>query len=273
VREENSQMERHMKYCCKTTLYVKYHSEYTRCTAFRHVVLHGHTIGREMKDYLPGLEPTSHMSNQPVLSTNVKAFQSQPTWKKKETNSHCRHDFWSHTAHLQQLPYTFFLLGASRNWRCTARPATLVGVLCASVLASAVTVTALLRSTGTSRKWETDKIQTRTQWNIFGRSKTAPPPPVVTVIAQQYSSTTFVSLRFHKRKAIFGTFQECYYSRTPLIRTLVNRIANYPDWLGPSGKFVQDSSKLTCLEVTGYPIKYSTLLWFLELQIMNGRKI
>ena len=37
-----------------------------------------------MKDYLPGLEPTSHMSNQPVLSTNVKAFQSQPTWKKKK---------------------------------------------------------------------------------------------------------------------------------------------------------------------------------------------
>jgi len=97
--------------------------------------------------------------------------------------------------------------------------------------------------------------------------------PVVTVIAQQYSSATFVSLRFHKRKAKFGTFQVCYYSRTPLIWALVIRIANYPDWLGPSGRFVENSSKLTCLEVTGYRIKYSTLLWLLELQIRHGRKI
>jgi len=29
------------------------------------------------------------------------------------------------------------------------------------------------------------------------------------------------------------------HSRTPLIRTLVIRIANYPDWLGPSGKHVR----------------------------------
>jgi len=45
------------------------------------------------------------------------------------------------------------------------------------------------------------------------------------------------------------------YSRTPLIRTLVIRIANYPDRLGPSGKFVKNSTKLTCLEITGYRIK------------------
>jgi hypothetical protein len=83
---------------------------------------------------------------------------------------------------------------------------------------------------------------------------------LTTVIAQQYSSTTFVSLLFQKRKEKFGTFQECYYSRTPLIRKLVIRVANYPDWLGPSGKFVKNSSKLICFEVTGYRIKYITLL-------------
>jgi len=33
------------------------------------------------------------------------------------------------------------------------------------------------------------------------------------------------------------------YSRTPLIRTLVFLIANYPDQLGPSGKFVEHSKK------------------------------
>jgi hypothetical protein len=51
------------------------------------------------------------------------------------------------------------------------------------------------------------------------------------------------------------------YSRTPLIRKLAIQIANYPDRLGPSGKSVQNSTKLTCLEITGYLIKYSTVLW------------
>jgi len=40
------------------------------------------------------------------------------------------------------------------------------------------------------------------------------------------------------------------YSRTPFIRTLVIRIANYPDRLDPSGKLVEKSTKLTCLEIT-----------------------
>jgi len=57
------------------------------------------------------------------------------------------------------------------------------------------------------------------------------------------------------------------YSRTPLIWTLVIRIANYPDRLGASGKFVENSTRLTCLEITCYRIKYSTMLQFLELQI------
>jgi len=60
------------------------------------------------------------------------------------------------------------------------------------------------------------------------------------------------------------------HSRTPLIRKLVIRIANYPDLLGPSGIFVDNSTKLTCLEITGYQIKYSTVLWLIELQIRRG---
>jgi hypothetical protein len=42
------------------------------------------------------------------------------------------------------------------------------------------------------------------------------------------------------------------------------------DWLGPSGKFVENSTKLTCLEITGYRIQYSTMLWLLELKIRRG---
>jgi len=49
------------------------------------------------------------------------------------------------------------------------------------------------------------------------------------------------------------------------MQTLVIWIANYPDRFGLSGKSVENSTKLTCLEITGYRIKYSTVLWFLEL--------
>jgi hypothetical protein len=44
-------------------------------------------------------------------------------------------------------------------------------------------------------------------------------------------------------------------------------------WLGPSGKFVKNSTKLTSLEITGYQIKHSTVLWLPELQIRRGRKV
>jgi len=65
-----------------------------------------------------------------------------------------------------------------------------------------------------------------------------------------------------------------HYSRTPIIRTLVIRIANYTDWLGSSRKFVENSkTKLTCLEITGYRIKYSTVSWLLELQIRRSLKV
>jgi len=51
-----------------------------------------------------------------------------------------------------------------------------------------------------------------------------------------------------------------YYSRTPLIRKLVIPIANYPDRLCLSGKFFENSKKIT-------------VLWFLELHIRRSRKV
>jgi hypothetical protein len=44
----------------------------------------------------------------------------------------------------------------------------------------------------------TSKLQTR--WNLIGRSVKVPP----SVIAQQYSSSTFVSLSYRLRKQKFG---------------------------------------------------------------------
>jgi hypothetical protein len=63
------------------------------------------------------------------------------------------------------------------------------------------------------------------------------------------------------------------HTRTSLIRTLLIRISNYPNRLGFSGKFFENFTKLTCLEMTGYGIKYSTVLWFLELQIRRVREV
>jgi len=49
--------------------------------------------------------------------------------------------------------------------------------------------------------------------------------------------------------------------------------AGYPDRLVPSDKFVENSTKLTCLEITCDRIKYSTVLWLLELRIRCGRTV
>ena len=49
--------------------------------------------------------------------------------------------------------------------------------------------------------------------------------------------------------------------------------AGYPDRLYPSGKFVGNSAKEICLEVTGHQLRYSTLFWLIEIQIRRGRKV
>jgi len=51
---------------------------------------------------------------------------------------------------------------------------------------------------------------------------------------------------------------------------LVIHIAHYQVRLCPSGKYVENSTKLTCLEITGNLIKYSTVLWLLELQTVHS---
>jgi hypothetical protein len=46
---------------------------------------------------------------------------------------------------------------------------------------------------------------------------------------------------------------------TPIIRKLVIRIINYTDFLGPSGKFVSNSTKSACLQITRNRIKKNIL--------------
>ena len=58
--------------------------------------------------------------------------------------------------------------------------------------------------------------------------------------------------------------------RTPLIRTLAIRIVNYLDWPAPLGQFVENYTKLTCLEITGYRIKYRAVIGLLDLRTRRG---
>jgi hypothetical protein len=49
--------------------------------------------------------------------------------------------------------------------------------------------------------------------------------------------------------------------------------AGYPDRFLLSGKSVENSTKLSSFENTGYQIKYSTVLWLIELPIRRGRNV
>jgi hypothetical protein len=43
---------------------------------------------------------------------------------------------------------------------------------------------------------------------------------------------------------VFQSTPQIYmHDKPPLVRTLVTLIAKYLDWLGPSGKFVENSTK------------------------------
>ena len=68
------------------------------------------------------------------------------------------------------------------------------------------------------------------------------------------------------------------YGRTPLIRKLVIRIGlnllvNETSGNETSGKYFENSTKLTCLQIAGYRITHSTVLWLLEVKIRRGRKV
>jgi hypothetical protein len=85
-----------------------------------------------------------------------------------------------------------------------------------------------------------------------------------------------MALLFTAQSRVTGVALGEFFSKycvTQLIRMLVIRISDYSSLLGPSGNFVGNSTKLTCLEIAGYKIKYSTVLWLTELQIKCGRKV
>jgi len=86
---------------------------------------------------------------------------------------------------------------------------------------------------------------------------------------------------FHKQfadKQLFitylrPTFHIPTYNRYQTQYSSTHPDAGYPDWLGPSRKFVMNSTNLSFLAITVYQIKYSTVLWLPELQIRRGRKV
>jgi len=103
------------------------------------------------------------------------------------------------------------------------------------------------------------------------------PFPIVTIFMNVRSCVFTTPIAYWKLKDFQSYAGQPHfvkkYSRNPLIRTLVIRNANYLDRLGPSCKYVENSIQLTCRESTGYRIKYSAVLWLLQLQIRRGRKV
>jgi len=62
------------------------------------------------------------------------------------------------------------------------------------------------------------------------------------------------------------------YIRSAVVQTHCNLQSNstypeagFPDRLGRSSKFVENSTKQTCLEIADYRIKYSAVLWLIKL--------
>ena len=80
---------------------------------------------------------------------------------------------------------------------------------------------------------------------------------------QGWNSTNNSFTRICKKLLFINTPCFWKYSRAPFIRIGLVLL----------GKFVENSTKLTCLEISGYRIKYSTVLWLLELHIRGGRKV
>ena len=56
-------------------------------------------------------------------------------------------------------------------------------------------------------------------------------------------------------------------------RTLLNKDAVYPDRLGHLGIFDENSTQLTCLEITSYRVQYSTVFWLLELNTQSDNYV
>ena len=76
-------------------------------------------------------------------------------------------------------------------------------------------------------------------------------------------SPNYVRVPVHK--PIHNSTSKC--SITPLIPTLVIGI-------GLALRVnLDNSTKLSCFEITGYRIKYSKVLWLLEFHIRRGRKV
>ena len=68
-------------------------------------------------------------------------------------------------------------------------------------------------------------------------------PEIQVPIGAATCGLTVAQIICFKLGFVFGNIRRGFakYNRTPLIRTLVIRIANYPDRFDPSGKFVENS--------------------------------
>ena len=89
-----------------------------------------------------------------------------------------------------------------------------------------------------------------------------------------FTSTPAVTSKVKKRQPEFENITSGIDVNLLVRKNSTDPEAGYSDiQLSGKGKFVENSTKLTCVEITSYRIKYSTVLWLIELQIRRGRKV
>jgi hypothetical protein len=91
-------------------------------------------------------------------------------------------------------------------------------------------------------------------------------------------ATTRVGSQRHRKKCVYKYIyiythtHARTHTHTHIVLHLSGRRLFGSDRLDPSGKSVENSTKLSCLIIADYRIKYSTVLWLLVLQIRRSTK-
>ena len=94
--------------------------------------------------------------------------------------------------------------------------------------------------------------------------------PLFVYVGLGHIVVTIMRLKVSAGRSLLNKFQLdlCWYSRTPLIRTLFIRIG-----LALPVDLSRILQNYLPLKLPVYRIKYSTVLWLIELQIRRGREV
>ena len=98
-------------------------------------------------------------------------------------------------------------------------------------------------------------------------------PQYINALESRYSKTPFIRNMVIRNLVVRNMIIRNLVVRNMIIRNLVIRNLVIRIGLVLRVNLSRILQKLTCLEIIGYRIKYSTVLWLVELKIRRGRKV